>query len=128
MARLEGVEPPTLCFEGRCSIQLSYRRNVCFCNLITELAACDSDSLKLRFPRCAPFCARLAATWLRTSRLRKGECTETKFGFAVASDASERPNLAARFAQPSQKRVPQRIEDERAYGFELFFAASSATN
>jgi hypothetical protein len=28
MARLEGVEPPTLCFEGRCSIQLSYRRMV----------------------------------------------------------------------------------------------------
>ena len=27
MARLEGVEPPTLCFEGRCSIQLSYRRS-----------------------------------------------------------------------------------------------------
>jgi hypothetical protein len=26
MARLEGLEPPTLCFEGRCSIQLSYRR------------------------------------------------------------------------------------------------------
>jgi hypothetical protein len=28
MARLEGLEPPTLCFEGRCSIQLSYRRAV----------------------------------------------------------------------------------------------------
>ena len=26
MARLEGLEPPTLCFEGRCSIQLSYGR------------------------------------------------------------------------------------------------------
>jgi hypothetical protein len=26
MARPEGLEPPTLCFEGRCSIQLSYRR------------------------------------------------------------------------------------------------------
>jgi hypothetical protein len=26
MARSEGLEPPTLCFEGRCSIQLSYER------------------------------------------------------------------------------------------------------
>ena len=26
LARLEGVEPPTLYLEGRCSIQLSYRR------------------------------------------------------------------------------------------------------
>jgi hypothetical protein len=26
MARPEGIEPPTLCLEGRCSIQLSYGR------------------------------------------------------------------------------------------------------
>ena len=26
MARLGGFEPPALCLEGRCSIQLSYRR------------------------------------------------------------------------------------------------------
>ena len=26
VARPEGLEPPTLCFEGRCSIQLSYER------------------------------------------------------------------------------------------------------
>ena len=26
VARPEGLEPPTLCFEGRCSIQLSYGR------------------------------------------------------------------------------------------------------
>ena len=28
LARPEGLEPPTLCFEGRCSIQLSYGRTV----------------------------------------------------------------------------------------------------
>ena len=57
MARPEGLEPPTLCFEGRCSIQLSYGRAVCFCNLITESAAWDFDSPETRFPRCAQFCA-----------------------------------------------------------------------
>ena len=28
MARLKGLEPLALCLEGRCSIQLSYRRTV----------------------------------------------------------------------------------------------------
>ena len=31
VARLEGVEPPARGFEGRCSIQLSYRRVACLC-------------------------------------------------------------------------------------------------
>src|SRR5579862_7523502 len=49
LARPEGLEPPTLCFEGRCSIQLSYGRTVWFCNLITVLAASDSDFPKSLF-------------------------------------------------------------------------------
>ena len=28
MARLEGLEPPTRCLEGSCSIHLSYRRTL----------------------------------------------------------------------------------------------------
>jgi hypothetical protein len=35
MARPEGIEPPTLCFEGRCSIRLSYGRVV-----VTSLIQC----------------------------------------------------------------------------------------
>jgi hypothetical protein len=46
MARPEGLEPPTLCFEGRCSIQLSYGRTVWFYNLIIVLAGKNSDSSK----------------------------------------------------------------------------------
>src|ERR1700691_2793320 len=79
MARPERFELPTLCFEGRCSIQLSYGRVVCFSNSITELAACDFDSPGSCFHRCAQFCAQLAETSRRTLRLRTGERTETKF-------------------------------------------------
>ena len=61
MARPERFELPTLCFEGRCSIQLSYGRGVNCCNTIIELAANRSDSLKSHFPRPAQFCAHLHA-------------------------------------------------------------------
>src|ERR1700758_295275 len=84
LARLEGLEPPTLCFEGRCSIQLSYRRAVCFCNRITELAAWESDSPNPR--RCAQFCAHLAETSPRPSLLRMGE----RIGRKLQSDCVQR--------------------------------------
>jgi hypothetical protein len=38
MARPERFELPTLCFEGRCSIQLSYGRVAKYRNPIIELA------------------------------------------------------------------------------------------
>ena len=49
MARPERFELPTLCFEGRCSIQLSYGRMTNYRNPIIELAAVDSDSLESHF-------------------------------------------------------------------------------
>src|SRR5579862_5578149 len=84
MARPERFELPTLCFEGRCSIQLSYGRTVAYCNIITELAAVDSESSESRFLHCAHFCAHPAETSRRTLRLRMGERTETKFQFGCA--------------------------------------------
>ena len=42
MVRPERFELPTLCFEGRCSIQLSYGRADCFYDHIIEFAICGS--------------------------------------------------------------------------------------
>ena len=43
MARPEGIEPPTLCLEGRRSIRLSYGRAVHYCNPTIERALRVSD-------------------------------------------------------------------------------------
>jgi hypothetical protein len=94
MARPEGLEPPTLCFEGRCSIQLSYRRTEWFCNLITVLAGECSDSPKRLFPRCAQFCAHPVGTSQRTSRPRKDEHSAKKV----------RSGYAQRFEPASRRR------------------------
>ena len=67
------------CFEGRCSIQLSYGRSVNYCNPTIELAAQDSDLSESRFPRCAQFFAYLTATWLQTWHPRTDEHSEAKF-------------------------------------------------
>jgi hypothetical protein len=63
VARPERFELPTLCFEGRCSIQLSYGRVASYCNRIIGLAVVDSDSLQSPFPHWAQLCAHPAATW-----------------------------------------------------------------
>jgi hypothetical protein len=42
LARLEGFEPPTLGLEGRCSIQLSYRRVLVFCGVTEREARCGN--------------------------------------------------------------------------------------
>jgi hypothetical protein len=67
------------CFEGRCSIQLSYGRTTNYCDPIIDLTALWSDLLELRFPRCAQFCAHLTAARLQTWHCRTDEHSETKF-------------------------------------------------
>src|ERR1700674_2387760 len=63
MARPERFELPTLCFEGRCSIQLSYGRAGGFCDLITELAGWDFDS-KIAFSSPRPILCLAPFPWL----------------------------------------------------------------
>ncbi len=79
MVRPERFELPTLCFEGRCSIQLSYGRVVNYCNPIIELAAYCSDLFEQRFLAVPNFFAYPAATWPQTLHPRTDEHTENKF-------------------------------------------------
>src|ERR1700732_1678712 len=52
VARPEGLEPPTLCFEGRCSIQLSYGRTVQSILPSSTCSYLENVSFKSRCNRC----------------------------------------------------------------------------
>jgi hypothetical protein len=75
VARPGRLELPTLCLEGRRSIQLSYGRVACFCDPITELTASAIPVSGVPIPRCAQNCAHSALTWLRIRHLRMDERT-----------------------------------------------------
>jgi len=49
VARPERFELPTLCFEGRCSIQLSYGRAACFIDVLRGVLLVPSSELQLGY-------------------------------------------------------------------------------
>src|ERR1700688_3455590 len=93
MARPEGIEPPTLCLEGRCSIRLSYGRAVRYCNPIIELTAFAFLLFEVLTLRRAQNCAH--PTLARpprglTPRLRPDrDHTEQTVGIVIRSCSEE---------------------------------------
>src|ERR1700730_18277811 len=86
MARLEGVEPPTLCCEGRCSIQLSYRRSA--------LALPDKQARTKKSG---------AAEWIRTTTVLLPPAPQAGASASSATTAKDLPLLILSVLRPFRR-------------------------